>query len=430
MGLLAALLLIPVIPYALATGTVTIASDSKYYKPGDTVTLSGIAVAGLELTITVNNTQALVYKEKFTVEADGKYTKTFPLQNDAYIGVYRAKANDESNVDETHFIVSKITPADLADNMIKLAEDAQARTEKLFSELTTQGVNISNEAQNDHNDGVAAINDAKTKLTDGHPWEALLAAQKAMMHFRDAIQDAWKSAKVDKTEDNPTDKLNAAVQRGQSIVEKLDAAIAKLEGEGKDVTSAKTDLSEAKKQLDLATASLTAGKTDDAKKQLDAVKDALEKVFKDLKPYSAELAHECALKFVKEMDDRIEILKAQLGKLRNERNKWQVDNVVAKLQEAKGKISEAIAWLRNGKDGAAFRALQSADYEVNIGIGNLDSGKASSNLSNINMLQAKIQFLQRTEQQMLRWGIDAHNIQTQIAELQAQLTAAQQVTTP
>jgi ABC-type histidine transport system ATPase subunit len=86
--------------------------------------------------------------------------------------------------------------------------------------------------------------------------------------------------------------------------------------------------------------------------------------------------------------------------------------------------------LAGGKDADALKALQAANGDINVGIGNIGSGKASANLSNINMLQAKIQFLQRTEDQMKKWGMDTKAIQSQIDALQAELAKAQQTTTP
>jgi len=427
-GVVVALLLIPVMPNVLAAGTITIEADSRYYKPGDTVTLSGTTTA-TKVNISVNDTQGEVWKTAATSTA-GKYTASFNLASGAYIGVYRAKANDGTNKATTTFTVSDITPTDLANNMIKLVEDAQTRTETLFKQLGTQGVTLLPEATKDHDQGVTELNNAKSLLTQNHPWEALAAAHNAMIHFRDAIWDAWRSAKVDKVETQTADSVNATIQRGQDVVQKLNSTIIKLAADGKDVTAAKVDLKDAKTQLDSAAASLKANNLVDAEKQIDTAKADLQKVIQDLKPLASNLAHEGILKFLNAAETRTDNLEAQLRKLRNANNGVRVDAAIAKLELAKGKINQAIASLTSGKDDAALKDLQSANNDVTAGIGNVDSGKISGNLSNINMLQAKIQFLQRTEQQMQKWGMDTKTIQSQIDTLQAQLTQAQQTTTP
>ncbi len=430
-GVVAALLLLPAMPNALAAGTITIETSSKYYKPGDPVTISGTASANIDVYITVNDTQGVVLPLiKVTADSIGKYTTSFTLASNAYVGVYRAKANDLKNKATTNFTVSNITPTDLANNLIKLTEDAQARTEKLFQEMVTQKVTLIPEAQKDHDQGVTELGNAKTLLSQGHPWEALAAARNAMIHFRDAIRDAWRSAKVDKVETQTADGLSAAIQRGQDVADKLGIAIETLAKDGKDVTAAKADLADAKTQLDAATASVKANNLAEAEKQVDAAKADLQKVIEDLKPLSSTLAHEGILKFLNSAEARTDNLEAQLRKLRNSDNGARIDAAIARLELAKSKINKAIASLANGKDADALKALQSARGDVNAGIGNVDSGKSSANLSNINMLQAKIQFLQRTEEQMKKWGMDTKAIQSQIDALQAQLAQAQQTTTP
>ncbi|MGD0804592.1 MAG: hypothetical protein ABSA11_11040 [Candidatus Bathyarchaeia archaeon] len=430
-GVVVALFLLPAIPSALAAGTITIEASSKYYKPGDSVTLSGSTSANTQVYVSVNDTQGIVFPvTKVTADSTGKYTTSFILASDAYIGVYNAGANDGSNKATTYFTVSDITPTDLANNMIKLAQDSQARTEKLFAELKAQGVTLLPAAQKAYDKGVAALGNATTLLSKGHPWEALVAARVSMIHFRDAIWAAWGSAKVGKVETQTADSVNATIQRGDNVVEKLNATIIKLAADGKDVTVAKADLKDAETQLAAATASVKANDLVNAGKQVDAAKADLQKVIDDLKPISATLAHEGMLKFLNGAEARVDVLEAKLKALKNVNNAGKVDAAMARLELAKAKISQAQTDLTNGKDLAALGALGEARRNVNIGIGNVEAGGASGSLGKINQLEAKIQFLQRTEDQMKKWGMDTKAIQSQIDALQAQLTQAQQTTTP
>ncbi len=86
--------------------------------------------------------------------------------------------------------------------------------------------------------------------------------------------------------------------------------------------------------------------------------------------------------------------------------------------------------MSNGRDLAALAALGEARRDVNLGIANVEAAGASGSLGKINVLEAKIQFLQRTEAQMQKWGMNTTAIQSQIDALQAQLAQAQQTTTP
>ena len=436
LGLVAALLLLPALPSALAatpaasTASITIGTNSKWYKPGEAVTINGTttAGAGVSVNISVNNTQATVFQTTVQTIADGKYVATFTLASDAYIGVYRAGANDGTHEDKTSFTVSNITPADLVANMIKLAQDGQARAEKLFQQLKDEGATVSPEAQKDHDEGVTELTNTQNQLSSGHPVLALAAARNAMNHFRDAIWDANKFQKVITTLTNNTDALNATIKRDTTVVNKLNTTITQLKKDGKDVTNATSDISDAKTKLTAAASELKTDQADAVKLVLDAQVD-VDKAIEDLKPLAVTMAHDGLMRFLNSAEARADNLEAQLRKMRTLGDRVRVDAAIARLELAKGKISSAIAALKNGRDLESLKGMTSANYDIKTGIGNIGSAKDSANLSNVNMLQAKIQFLQRMLEQMQKWNMDTTSIKAQIAGLQAQLDKAQQITT-
>lgn len=428
LGLVAALLLLPALPYAMASGSITIGTDAKWYSPGSVVTINGTSSAGVgvDVKITVNNTQGNVYQATVQTTTGGKYKTTFPLESGAYIGVYKAGANDDTNKATTTFTVSEVTPTVLANGMIKLAEDCQARAEKRFEQLEAEGATISPEANEHYDDGVAALANAKDLLNDGHPVDALGAARSAMSEFRNAIWEARKALKIDKIEDNLVDALNATIRREYKIVDRLTDVVTQLEKDGKNVASAKAALVNAAKHLDDATIALKANDLEEVKNLIEDTKEDLATAIEALKPLASNLAREAMLKFLNGAQMRVQNLEAQLHKFKTQGNKNRVDSALEELGIAKGKINEAIAALKNGRDLDSLKGLASANYHIKNGIGNFDSDKMSANLSNVNMLQAKIQFLERTREQMKSWNMNTDTIEAQIADLQAQLDAAQQ----
>jgi len=428
LGLVAALLLLPALPYAVASGSITIGTDAKWYSPGSVVTINGTSSTGVgvNVKITVNNTQGTVYQTTVQTTTGGKYKTTLSLDTDAYIGVYKAGANDGTNKAMITFTVSEVTPTVLANNMIKLAEDCQTRVEKRFEQLVAEGATISSEAEEHYDDGVAALTNAKHLLSDDHPVEALAAARSAMSDFRNAIWEAHKALKIDKIEDNLVDALNATIRREYRIVDKLNDVVTQLEKDGKDVVAAKAALVNAEKHLDNAAIALKANNLEEVKDLIEAAKVDLATAIDALKPLASNLAREAMLKFLNGAQMRVQNLEAQLHKFRTQGNKNRVDFALGELEMAKGKINEAIAALKNGRDLDSLKGFASANYHIKNGIGNFDSDKMSANLSNVNMLQAKIQFLERTMERMKSWNMNTDAIKAQIDGLQAQLDAAQQ----
>ena len=428
MGLVAALLLLPAIPYALAAGSISVSMGSKFYKPGELVTISGVTSqgSGKLVYISVNNTQAVVFPlTAVTSGADGKFEASFTLTNPAYIGVYSVGANDLVNKAKSHFVVSKITPSDLADNMIKLADDAKLRADKRLQELKAQGVTIPTEVQKAYDNGVTNLNKAKTLLAGGKPLEALEAARDAMVNFSHAIRDSIKAAKQDNEDNHEDNILNSAIHRGLNLVDKLDATIARLKTDEQEVLAATlTSLAKAKKELQDAQTALTTNPTDTTAIQtlIDAAKADLTKVLLDLQDIAKDRMHKGILAWLHGADERINNLEAQLKNMKGNHNN-EAQAALGKLEEAKGNIRKAMVGHALGKDLEALGFIGKAEDEVKSGLGHMTSGDSSSKLTNTNVIQAKIQFLQRTVEQMQKWGMDITAIKAQIDALQKQLNA-------
>jgi hypothetical protein len=429
-GLVAALLLLPTIPYALAAGSISVSTGSQHYKPGELVTISGVTSqgSGKLVYISVNNTQAIVFPlMAVTSGTDGKFQASFTLTSSAYIGVYNVGANDLVNKAKSHFVVSKITPSDLADNLIKLADDAKLRADKRLQELEAQGVTIPTEAQKAYDNGVTNLNQARTLLAGGKALEALEAARDAMVNFSHAIRDSIKAAKQDNENNHEDNVLNSAIHRGLNLVDKLNATIARLKNDeqtGPEIGVATHSLKSAKAKLLEAQTAMNANPTETSAVQglIDAAKADLDVVLKKVQIIASTRMHDGILKWLHDAEERINNLEAQLKDM-NGNHHDEAQAALGKLEEAKGNIRKAMAGHILGRDLEALGFIGKAEDGVKSGLGHMSSGGSSSKLTNTNVIQAKIQFLQRTEAQMQKWGMDITSIKAQIDALQKQLDA-------
>ncbi len=110
---------------------------------------------------------------------------------------------------------------------------------------------------------MAKLDEAKQLLEDDEPWAAAAAARDSAMNFRDAMHDAWKSAKVGRVKDKMDLVIKSAIHRGLNLIEKLNGTIVKLEAEAEaedeDVADAKGALEDAKAELVAASVHLEDG---------------------------------------------------------------------------------------------------------------------------------------------------------------------------
>ncbi len=286
-AVVSAMMLLAIAPTALAlnktsvaAGGFTVVTGSNYYRPGETVSLTGTARVNATVSVSVENVQGVVYTGSATPNADGTYSLSFALAADAYQGEYEARATDGTNEAETVFVVSTISLQDLAQGELALVEDAKARCEAFFDRIEAANTTVSVSATRHYDKGVAMLGEAQTLLSEGKPWEALKAEYSAMAEFKKAMRiDSDDEQEVDDVEDDFVEEVGDV----NRMVQKLNATLVDLEASGENVTAIRATLASAKARIDNATSLFDAGRIDDAKNELESAENALSQAYAEIR---------------------------------------------------------------------------------------------------------------------------------------------------
>jgi len=255
----------------------TVETDARCYKPGFTVTITGEAAADASVEITVTNTLGTFYTASVTADADGAYSTSFTLADDAHIGVYKVKAAVGDEEADARFEVRTVLPSDYADSELQVVLDLKLQVENLFAEMEAASEEIPEGAQSSYERGVEFLEKAENLLAAGEDDQAIQAMKVATVHFENA-------ARIANGEDNGHGQRGAGLSAEKQLemlekqLERLQEKVAGLEEDGEDVTEAQAALTAAETHLASAQTLLDAGNETDAQTEIDAARESLQQV--------------------------------------------------------------------------------------------------------------------------------------------------------
>jgi len=415
------LLLLPSIPLVLAGDTLKVETDAKYYKPGESVKITGEASPGALVHIVVTRTSLQLFEVDVSATQEDEFIATYVLPTDAEIGVYIVDASTETSQAQTSFIVMKVDFEEMAIKMIELAEEAQDEANETLTELSLAramegGVDILPSAIENYEHGVDALEKAKSLLEEGKYTVAMEMAHSALVHFGNAIHMAAKSAeKADEDgETRETVQLGQQIDRAYRLVEKLYATISRLEEEEKDTLAIEALLAKAKPLLDEASAAFDDGILNEAKAALESAEDAIEGAMDLLRKMAAEIKLECMERFRERLQARLDSTEKAIEKLGEHIAEMNRNAVMAQIRNIHGQLDRIREMIREGMSNEAFKGLEDASKEFDEGLDELDGHAYGQTIREMNRLQATIQAMQRSLPKWGKWGFNAAELENRI----------------
>ena len=417
-----AMMLLPVLPAALADQTISVETDAKYYKPSESVKITGEASPGALVHIVVTRTSLQLFEVDVSTTQEDEFIATYVLPTDAEIGVYTVDASTETSQARTSFTVMKVDFEEMAGKMIEFAEKAQDEANEKLTELSLAramegGVDILPSAIENYEHGVDALEKAKSLLKEGKYTVAMEMAHNALVHFGNAIHMAAKSAEKphgDDDETHETVELRQEIDRAYRLVEKLNATISRLEEEGKDTLAIEALLAKAKPLLDEASAAFDEGILDEAKAALESAEDAIEEAMNLLRKMAAEIKLECMERFRERLQARLNSTEKAIEKLGEHVAEMNRNAVMAQIRNIHGQLDRIREMIREGKSNEAFKGLEDASKEFDEGLDELDGHAYGQTIREMNRLQATIQAMQRSLPKWGKWGFNAAELENRI----------------
>lgn len=413
------LLLLPSIPLVIAEDALKVETDAKYYKPGESVEITGEASPGALVHVVVNRASLQLFEDDVNATLKGEFNATYVLPTDAEIGVYTVNASTTTSQAQTSFTVMKVDFEEMAIKMIELAEEAQDEANEAnetLTELREEGIDILSSAIENYEHGVDALEKAKSLLEEDKYTVAMEMAHSALVHFGNAIHMAAMSAeKADEDgETRETVQLGQQIDRAYRLVEKLNATIIRLEEEGKDTSAIEALIAEAKSLLDQASAAFDEGRLDEAEAALESAEDAIEGAMNLLNEMTSETKLECMERFRERLQARLNSTEKAIEKLGEHVAEMNRNAVMAQIRKIHGQLDRIREMIREGKSNEAFKGLEDASKEFDEGLDELDGHAYGQTIREMNRLQATIQAMQRSLPKWGKWGFNAAELENRI----------------
>jgi hypothetical protein len=328
-GLIAALLLIPIIPAALAGPNWSVQTNKKYYQAGETVNITVKGLPGLANITIWKGEDDVLPRTEFTIPAGGLYNRTFTLASDAAVGLYNIVVESGIASAMTNFYVTKTSGEELAEEYLLVALRAKELANSTLEKL--ENTTLPPSVLENYEHGLDALEDAEDFMDQGKYEAALGAANRAQVHFMNAVKIALNAAGKDE-EVPEEDALTAKIERGLELIVKLNTTVQNLEeGNEAELEEISGLLEEANVTLTSASGQVGVNNT----KALELIKEAYGKIKEAqalLKEITKQHKHDMTLRFVERLELRIQKLQEAVERIRARLGVMKTNKMLASLE--------------------------------------------------------------------------------------------------
>jgi len=410
-----AMMLLPVLPAALADQTISVETDAKYYRPGETVKIEGEAAAGAKVHVTINMTSTQLFSVDVNASSVGEFNATYNLAADAELGVYTVKASTATGTAQTSFYVVKADLKEMAEDIIQLAENAEKEANETLKELKEEDVDILPSATENYDHGVEALEKARSFLAEGKYVAAVEMAHSALVHFGNSLRSAATSVKKDAADEaHEVMELRHEIDRAYKLVAKLNATATRLKEEGKDVSAIEAKLKDAKSHLDEASALFDEGKLSEAESAYESAEEAIEEAMGLLKGMVAETKLEYMERFRERLRERLNATEEALERLREYIAGAKENATMARLRGIYKQLEQIREKILEKSSDEALKGLKDASKGLDDSLDELDGESYGQALRQMNRLRATIQALEGSSDKWDKWGFNSTQLDEKI----------------
>ncbi len=413
-------LLAPMIPLSIAATALTVQTNSKFYNRGEEVTITGTAIAGSTYQIELKHGVTTLPPLTPIADAAGAFTTKYTLSTSAELGVWTVTVTSGTNKAITMFFVTTVKTDEMAKQMIDIAKNSGKIASDTIKSLT--GVTLPASVQTNMDEGDSAIVRANVLLTEGKDIAALEAAQRVMIHYKNALSIALRAAKVGEVAEDREQALKNQIDRLLREAKILEELVTKVDPETDETLSGITlEINSARTALTGATSLIEQEKYDEALIKIKEARVDLKDAMDLLKPILHDIRKGLMDKFKLHLRERVEAAESDVGKMKGFLSGTKMSEALNRFGRAKGLVNRAENMLKNGLDDDAFEDLDKASQELGEGITAVDGNGFSQGMMRTNQIRAQIQILKEMAEQYQRKGKDASDILAKIVELQSSL---------
>jgi hypothetical protein len=365
---------------------------NKYVKPGDSIDLPFSGAPGSSLTVTVAGSRGLLSNVTLEFDETGKHIWRYTVNETAYTDNIRVTAVIDGETKVAEFVVSRMTPSQLAQTMRTMAENAKKQAESALIEARKAG-NQNETTLELFRDAVRLLRDSRNFAEQGEHASAFETIKEAMTMFKTVIYEAYNTdvAPPEHAEnDRKLVRAKGALLDLTRRLEELKQTSQSLEKNGFNVEKLNEHIFRLEEGLGKAREAIEANNIGAAERHLNAIDETLNNIMNNLRQRMQEHNKRKASLYQTALVNRYITMRNTLTFMRSV-DSDRVTNVLAELDRIEDNLDEARRLHDEGKITESVRVLYLADKDFKQTFYGINGDDTRTLLNSLDRLTAQLE---------------------------------------
>ena len=350
---------------------------NSYYRPGDTVEITGTVNPGAEVVMDVRNSVKWNISDTTTADPSGEYVFTFQLEDDARPDVYKIMVSFDDSSENGVFRVTSISLEDITQSLLDMVIRAKNQVEATYERMKENDVEVPENARQHYLDGVDELDKARTSNEDGDAEEATAHLKAALNHFKTALNIVYRNTANQPPEVHEQarikNRVRTKLQYVKTLLKKVPTTIQTLKRAGIDTSRLTAALELAEVEVSEIEELLANGELREAERRID---NLIEKI-RQFNSYYSQYRDRIKTMLLTKYNENFQ---ARIARLENTINKMEhltpekTETALTTLNTIKRNLNQVKDDIAEGKTDLALTQLRSQAQKLDTALSNLNGG--------------------------------------------------------
>ncbi len=407
LALTAILLVMMSVSFASADPEIQV--SERYFKPGDVVTVTVTGDPGESFGLDLANSRGLIQTHLGYVGDDGTYVWTYKLNATATTDTYKVQIRVGEAIHEELFVVSGMTPRQLAETMRMMVSNAKKQAETALIQARKAG-SIDDDALNTYREAVQVLGEAGKSFEEGNYVQAMNQVREALGLFNQVVDGSYSTPDVEPPQDLEQDRnvvsAQEAINRLQVELNKLKKMAETIDEKGFSPGLTPMWFRRRQGELDNAQDLLDSNQVVEAARQLTMVSNQLKSGRATLQQRQTEIRDRLASRYKTALENRYTKMRDTLVLLEAV-DAGKVSGALGEIDDIQSRIRAAQDSMQAGNTGEAIRTLWKAERQMREALMKVDGDETARLLDEIDRLTLQLENQdQSLEREKLRHRIE------------------------
>ena len=388
----------------------------RYFKPGDVVTVTIKGDPGKSFGLDLANTRGLIQTHTGSVGEDGEYVWTYRLNATATTDKYMVQIRVGDDMTEDSFVVSGMTPSQLAETMRMMVSNAKKQAETALIQARKAG-SQNEDALNTYREALQVLAEAGNSFEAGNYVQAMNQGREALGLFNQVIDGSYNTPDVEPLQGleqyRNAVKAWEAIKRLQAELDELKKTAEAIDEKGFSPGLTPMWFRRLQGELDDAQDLVDSNQVGEAARQLTMVSNQLKSGRASLQQKQAEIRDRLASRYKTALESRYTKMRDTLVLLEAV-DAGKVSGVLGEITDIQSRIRAAQDSMQAGNTGEAVKTLWEAERQMREALMKVNGDDTATLLDEIDRLTLQLENQDQTLERaklMHRIEIATQNLQ-------------------